>query len=694
MLQVFWRLCESRAAFGIETDKNGPIRGEKSYEELELKAKTRIVVPGFRDPDALSGKLRTDAPTAPPEAVAWTLQVAASMGWRLHQGDIESAFLNGRPMTREIYLRAPREGLPAVDGHPAIPPGTIMRARKSVYGLNDAPFEWHAEHVRGLQEVGWTKSKINPTVMLFWREGKLEGVLNMHVDDDLMAISPWLEENILPLMRKRFVYGKWHIDKFVHCGREFSRGPKNEVFIKQVGYAKGLVQVPLANGRRTQKEQPVTEAERSVTRSAQQKLAWLARSSRSELSFDVSQLQKRITKATVQDILDTNRLIDKAKRGADKGIQIQPIPLDKLMFVAVSDSSFMNGENGSTQAGYFILAAPSDLESEGHASVSILAWRSHRLRRKVRSTLGAETMAMNEGTEEGDLFRAYAAETMNPDFDLRNWPLHVKEIRMLAITDCKSLYDHLTKQGSAPADDRRLQLDIQILRDMMENANLGVKWVATYQMLADALTKSTDSQYLSHVVSTGRFHVVRHPDIEWIYVEEKRQEKERKKEYIKENQRKRRGASAVASQQAADTGEAPASALWNAIVAGAVGALGMRAATAASRRQAPEEQRSPPPVLAPENATESDSSHSDAESDRGEAETSSRARPTSETSPSRVAQERPEEFEQNGVTWRKYKAGAGSECAHSSLRGPYKNQHGSYYICNSCAAGWRRHGAT
>ena len=50
----------------VDTDKNGANRGDRSYEDLELEAKTRLVVPGFADPDALEGRIRTDAPTAPP----------------------------------------------------------------------------------------------------------------------------------------------------------------------------------------------------------------------------------------------------------------------------------------------------------------------------------------------------------------------------------------------------------------------------------------------------------------------------------------------------------------------------------------------------------------------------------------------------------------------------------------------------
>ena len=40
----------------MEVDKNEAIRGGQSYEELPLRAKSRLVVHGFKDPNALAGK--------------------------------------------------------------------------------------------------------------------------------------------------------------------------------------------------------------------------------------------------------------------------------------------------------------------------------------------------------------------------------------------------------------------------------------------------------------------------------------------------------------------------------------------------------------------------------------------------------------------------------------------------------------
>ena len=111
----------------------------------------------------------------------------------------------------------------------------------------------------------------------FWRGSTLEGAMCMHVDDDLIVASPWLETEILPKLRRRFPYGKWSTDSFVHCGREYAREADGSVVISQVGYAQGLEKVKLAPGRRLDREGTVTTQEKTELRSLQQKLAWLAR---------------------------------------------------------------------------------------------------------------------------------------------------------------------------------------------------------------------------------------------------------------------------------------------------------------------------------------------------------------------------------------------------------------------------------
>ena len=101
----------------------------------------------------------------------------------------------------------------------------------------------------------------------------------------------------------------------------------------------------------------VTAHQKTELRGVQAKIAWVVRNTRPELAFESARLQQRVDKATIQDVVDTNALVDKAMRGAKSAVTIQALDFGTLEALAVGDSSFTNGENGSTQAGFLILLA-------------------------------------------------------------------------------------------------------------------------------------------------------------------------------------------------------------------------------------------------------------------------------------------------------------------------------------------------
>ena len=82
----------------------------------------------------------------------------------------------------------------------------------------------------------------------------------------------------------------------------------------------------------------------------------------------------------------------------------------------------------STQAGLVIGVADKEILRTGHGPVNIVAFRSHKLKRKVRSTLAAETAAMNEAIEQGDLVRAHLIEF----FGTRRWTSEIGAMKSSA----------------------------------------------------------------------------------------------------------------------------------------------------------------------------------------------------------------------------------------------------------------------
>ena len=110
------------------------VRVNKATERLApLVAKSRLIIPGHLDPEI--GTYRTDSPTANAMTTRLVKAVCASRDWGAYAFDVSTAFLSGKETEREIYVRAPPSGLPAVDGAREIKGLELMQVLKSAYGF-------------------------------------------------------------------------------------------------------------------------------------------------------------------------------------------------------------------------------------------------------------------------------------------------------------------------------------------------------------------------------------------------------------------------------------------------------------------------------------------------------------------------------------------------------------------------------
>ena len=62
-------------------------------------------------------------------------------------------------------------------------------------------------------------------------------------------------------------------------------------------------------------------------------------------------------------------------------------------------------------------------------------------------------------------------------------------IPLYLVTDCKSLYDVCTKNGSMP-EERRVALDLLDVRESIEKFGDKIRWIPTDHMLVDCMTKN------------------------------------------------------------------------------------------------------------------------------------------------------------------------------------------------------------
>jgi hypothetical protein len=79
----------------------------------------------------------TFSPVARYTSIRAIISLAASMGWILHQMDVETAFLNGL-IEEEVYIEQPQ----GFEVHPR--ETHVCRLKKALYGLKQAPRDRYA----------------------------------------------------------------------------------------------------------------------------------------------------------------------------------------------------------------------------------------------------------------------------------------------------------------------------------------------------------------------------------------------------------------------------------------------------------------------------------------------------------------------------------------------------------------------
>jgi len=121
----------------------------------------------------------------------------------------------------------------------------------------------------------------------------------------------------------------------------------------------------------------------------------------------------------------------------------------------------------------------------------------------------------------------------------RKWSTMCKTIPFALGTDCKSLYDVCTKQGSMP-DERRVALDLLDLRESIEEFGDQMRWIPTDHMLVDCMTKTMPAdamlEYLRHMEYAFKYDDVI-KDTKRAIAKERKDARERKKQLSHPNQK-------------------------------------------------------------------------------------------------------------------------------------------------------------
>ena len=214
-------------------------------------------------------------------------------------------------------------------------------------------------------------------------------------------------------------------------------------------------------------------------------LNWVASQTCPDVAFYVCELTTKFGKVTYDDIQKANKVVKRLKyeqislKYSFKG------DLKEAKLLTFCDTLFANLTYGGSQEGIIVFLG------DRNGNVLPLSWSFRRLKRVVKSTLAAETLILVEAAEKSFWLTRIINEILNVD------------VPIICYTDNHSLFE--AAYSNKAAEDKRLRVDIAIVREMVQRKEASVKWIEWKYQLADSLTeRGVDSSKLLDTLRYGK----------------------------------------------------------------------------------------------------------------------------------------------------------------------------------------------
>jgi len=406
------------------------------------------------------------------------LSHAAAEGLQMHQLDVETAFLNG-PVVEELYVREPK-------GYERGTPGQVLRLRKAVYGLRQAARQWFLELVKLMEQMGMWQCTADPCLFMADLDGERIFVL-IYVDDILLiarkrAHLDATKDQIMAAFKSRDIgqptyFLGLHIDRAEgQTGLLVSQRQYVARLAERhgLGDAKPLL-VPMAPGTVLQKAGEALPQDGVVRYQALiGGLLYIATCTRPDVSYAVGKLSRYCAAPTTQHEAAALRVLRYLQGSSGLGLRFGA----RETLVGYCDADYAGDvDTRRSTSGYVFLP--------NGAAVS---WASKLQPTVAVSTTEAEYIAAATAAREAVWLRLLLGETTG-----ERGPVPMRSDNQSAI--------HLMHNPGGTARSKHIDVAHHFVRDRVTRGELTVRYVATADMTADALTKALPTQPLQRCCS-------------------------------------------------------------------------------------------------------------------------------------------------------------------------------------------------
>lgn len=431
-----------------------------------IKHKARLVARGFLQQEGVDFD-DAFAPVARMESVRLLLALAAQEGWRVHHMDVKSAFLNG-DLKEEVYVHQP-PGF-AIPGQE----GKVLRLRKALYGLRQAPRAWNAKLDSTLKKMGFEQS---PHEAAVYRRGSGGNALLVGVYVDDLVITGIKDAEVAAFkedMKATFQMSDLGLLSF-YLGIEVHQDHSG-IALRQSAYAKRIVELagltdchpaltPMEERLKLSRDSTTEEVDATQYRRLVGSLRYLAHT-RPDLAFSVGYVSRFMERPTSEHQQAVKRIVRYVAGTLDHGLHYPRCP-GAAHFVGYSDSDHAGDidTSKSTSGILFFLGK------------CLVSWQSVKQQVVALSSCEAEYIAASTACTQALWLARLLGDLLVRD---------TRTVQLLV--DSKSALA-LAKNPVFHERSKHIRLRYHFIRSCLEEGSIEASYINTTDQLADLLTK-------------------------------------------------------------------------------------------------------------------------------------------------------------------------------------------------------------
>ena len=479
------------------------------------KAKARVVLLGFRHPDLVKRnpvtgqhELRTAAPTISRTGRNLLLQCFAFDEHRLESADAKSAFLQADNLeeSRRIWTTA----VPELARAHNVRPGELLRVLGAIYGLTNAPRIFWKDADGKLQKLG---GKHHPMDRCIWtfvdpKTGIVCGRIGSQVDDFLIGGNEKNEhwQHVRSQIKKMYQWSPWQSGDFIYAGCHLRQLSSFTIHLSQEEFCDALRPVEISQDGSRSATDKMSPQELSQCRALVMKAQWRALQSAPQYSARVGIAASTLTNGNLQNLREANSLVRDMRKSSKENLVFHNFNFGKekrmkytdLIFAHWGDAGHNNRPTGGSTGGYVTGITVPQILSGKESPVTIVDWRSWKLRRPARGTNCSEAQGIAESEDKGWRCRLFFALLYGHDLIRGEADKLTALFTSFLIMDSRGCYDLLVGNESLAMsmEDSKAAIDLlHVQHGTSDGSNCFCTWVPSDLNLANSLTKATSDAF-------------------------------------------------------------------------------------------------------------------------------------------------------------------------------------------------------